>query len=87
MSYQPIETIPSDCIVSVLTRASNVRTCWSRADGKMFYRNVHGTWFIADNDPPQMWWDGPVPGWRRRPSSPRSPRYYPDPATRRANGE
>lgn len=64
--YRPIETMPDNGdVVSVLTRASNVRGC-RFVDGVRQYRSVHREWFDADKsgDPPLQWWDGAIPGSR-----------------------
>jgi len=60
--YQPIKSMPRDGLVrSVLTRAKNVRGCrWS--NDRYEYRSVHREWHGTDFDPPELWWDGPVPG-------------------------
>lgn len=63
MSYQPMETAPRGHYVSVLTRSCCVRACRVGDDGALAYQSIHREWFPVDSDPPQSWWNGPVPGW------------------------
>lgn len=62
MTYRPMEEAPRGYYVSVLTRACNVRTCRVSEDGTLAYQSFHRDWHSVDFDPPQQWWDGPVPG-------------------------
>ena len=64
MTYRDMDSMPDGPCVSVLTRACNVRGC-RLINGVPHYRSVHGEWFDATRyDPPQKWWDGPIPGSR-----------------------
>jgi hypothetical protein len=61
--YRDMDSMPDGPVVSVMTRAFNIRGC-RLIDGVPHYRSVHGAWFpaTAEGDPPQRWWDGSVPG-------------------------
>ena len=81
MTYRDMDSMPDGPCVSVLTRACNVRGC-RLINGAPHYRSVHGEWFDATKyDPPQKWWDGPIPG------SKDGRYYYPEMLKDRARAE
>lgn len=62
VGYRDMDSMPDGPVVSVLTRAYNIRGC-RLINGVPHYRSFHGEWFDATkSDPPQKWWDGPIPG-------------------------